>query len=161
MVWDLANLLSLIPAGLLVFVGFQAVFYHIEYFIVFVIAILLNASVELIKAHSKPYIHTYSWLQRPVGACDCNSLNMGGSVGTKPGFPSGHVTMTTFLLTCIFALSLQQRQRIALLPLYTILILAVAWARVEKRCHYVVQTIAGAVYGLVVAIILLLNIQPK
>jgi membrane-associated phospholipid phosphatase len=80
-------------------------------------------------------------LKRPAAACDCNLTNTGGRVGGTAGFPSGHMTSTTFLLTP-FWLKHQ-------LPTnwFIAIIVAVAWARWYKKCHNLPQIIGGIAYG--------------
>ena len=94
--------------------------------------------------------------KRPDGACDCNLFNTGGLVDMKSGFPSGHVATISFLMNyilncpCVTDASIDYKTII----LYNIPIVLVAYARVMKGCHNIIQVIAGYLLGLGVACLL-------
>jgi membrane-associated phospholipid phosphatase len=83
---------------------------------------------------------------RPSGACNCNSLNSGGIVDDKPGFPSGHMTTTSFFLNYLF---FSQKYRSPLIFLkYNFFNLFMGYSRFKKKCHNLPQIIAGYILGL-------------
>lgn len=96
---------------------------------------------------------TYGWyppiFKRPDGATNCNLFNTGGCVDHMSGFPSGHVaTMTVFMETLLLR---SNQNSITYYILYKLPILIVAYARVMKGCHNIIQVIAGYILGYVVA----------
>jgi membrane-associated phospholipid phosphatase len=89
-----------------------------------------------------------SWSRRPAGATDCDNFCVGGPVGGAPGFPSGHMTTATLLVTGLWFLS----QSPVVLWIGIPWIGAMAWARWVKRCHNLVQIVGGIVTGFAVAV---------
>ena len=84
-----------------------------------------------------------SWALRPAGARDCSTLNRGGLVEYRPGFPSGHTTVAAFL-SCVYLWNSNSwLLRFAGIGYVT----AVAWSRMKKRCHTPAQVVAGGMYG--------------
>ena len=145
----LANTLSFIPSmGFLYLLGNGIVAQKSKYLIHALLYLIVTHSTDLLKTLLKPYLKTWSWMKRPAAACDCNLANQGGVVGGAPGFPSGHMTSTTFLLTPFW---LQGR-----LPTtwFLAVIVAVAWARWYKSCHNVPQIMGGIAFGGVAAYLL-------
>tara|TARA_Y100000022_G_C13216263_1_gene360051 strand:- start:527 stop:1072 length:546 start_codon:yes stop_codon:yes gene_type:complete len=102
-------------------------------------------------------------LNRPIGACNTDLLSRNGpkSVNT-PGFPSGHMTMAS-VFSVYRLLRLYRKQGSIMLVfknntmealLYVAIIIAMAYARWYKRCHNIVQIIAGFILGSVFAFVL-------
>lgn len=87
------------------------------------------------------------WSRRPIGASDCDTFCISGPVGGAPGFPSGHMTTATLLVTGLWFLT----QSSVVLWIGVPWIVAMAWARWVKRCHSVVQIVGGMVTGFAVA----------
>ena len=81
---------------------------------------------------------SYAWGQRPVGAYGCGPFCDGGNSSGAPGFPSGHVAaVAAFVAAGGIGLDVG-------IPW----IAAMAWARVAKRCHSLLQVVAGGLFGL-------------
>lgn len=82
------------------------------------------------------------WCKRPQGARDCNAWNRGGPQ-RGAGFPSGHTaTAAAFWVGAVLlAPSWPMRVTAALA------IVAMAWSRLQKGCHTLLQTVGGGVLG--------------
>lgn len=105
---------------------------------------------------SIPYpksIHTYT--MRPKGACGCDYLSIKKVNENSPGFPSGHMSSTTFFCVYIASLLYKKNSGYFYYILLSILVIAMAWARIVKKCHNVEQVIGGVFYGILVAYITL------
>ena len=88
----------------------------------------------------------YSWLQRPVGASNCNTRMNDGNQTGRPGFPSGHCAVaSTFWVGVWFLTPYSYKQCVGIVGIVGIL--SMIWARQEKRCHSLLQTIAGTALG--------------
>lgn len=90
--------------------------------------------------------------KRPDGATDCSLFNTGGCMDTMPGFPSGHVASISVFIETLLLNS--KHNNVIYYILYRIPILMVAYARIMKRCHNIIQVIAGYILGYVVANVL-------
>ena len=109
--------------------------------------VLCVAIVEVIKGHA-------TWSKRPAEANNCSLTCGGGPVGGAPGFPSGHVGMTTaVLLAVVFCLVLYVgRVTWALSAAIAVAwIGAMCWSRLTLRCHDVRQVVAGVAFGVAAA----------
>jgi len=99
---------------------------------------------------------TYGWyppiFKRPDGATNCNLFNAGGCVDHLSGFPSGHVATISVFMEMLLLRS--SHNSLTHYILYKIPILIVAYARVMKGCHNIIQVIAGYILGYVVANVL-------
>lgn len=84
---------------------------------------------------------------RPLGACDCDILCRNGDQTRKPGFPSGHMTVTSVVIFTL--IGLYPSYVCTMVGLCTILVMG--WARYVKRCHNMMQILAGTFYGFFVA----------
>lgn len=105
-----------------------------------------NAAVVTIKEATRGA--TATWLKRPAGARGCDAFCVGGAAGGEPGFPSGH--MTTVVLVVVGAWLRLRRSWVLLIGVPWIV--AMAWARQAKRCHTLLQVLAGAGLGASAAI---------
>ena len=110
---------------------------------------LCAAIVEVIKGHA-------TWSRRPAGANNCSLTCGGGPVGGAPGFPSGHVGMTTaVLMSVVFCLAFDAGGRVTWTALSAAIavawIAAMCWSRLTLRCHDVRQVVAGAAFGVAAA----------
>jgi len=145
----LANTLSFIPSmGFLYLLGDGILAQKTKYLIHAVLYLIVTHSTNWIKILMKPHLKKWAWMKRPAAACDCNLTNQGGKVGGEPGFPSGHMTSTTFLLTPFWL-------RGSLPTTWFVgVIAAVAWARWYKSCHNVPQILGGITFGCVAAYLL-------
>lgn len=102
-------------------------------------------------------------LDRPHGACNTDILSRNGlKPRHTPGFPSGHVTLTTvfsiYRLLRLYHDSTDLYSFIHKYPLqivfYIGLIVLMGFARWYKRCHNIYQIIGGFIVGLIFAIVL-------
>jgi membrane-associated phospholipid phosphatase len=135
----LANLASLAPLAMQVLLA--ATYGHADNGAVFLGSVAMTMAVKLAKRVALPFLPAHAWLARPCAATDCSALNMGGPVGGNPGFPSGHVTVTAFMVLCLV-------QRGAVSPATAAAVIAsVAWARCAKRCHTLLQVGVGLLVG--------------
>ncbi len=139
-IYDLLSLISL--------------FCYIYYFYSMDIVLIVGAILCLLLHNIIKHV-TQGWyppiFKRPDGATDCNLFNSGGLVDEKSGFPSGHVTAISFLMNSLLFNTDLSYQNIIL---YNIPILLVAYARVMKGCHNIIQVIAGYILGISVSHIL-------
>lgn len=107
--------------------------------------LLADGSTKVIKQLTHPLGSVFL---RPDGATKCDILCATGNSSGAPGFPSGHVTAITFFFVYMW---LKYRStKLAILGL--VVILLVAAARIQKRCHNDVQVIAGAAWGAIFAV---------
>lgn len=108
--------------------------------------------------------------KRPDGAINCNLFNTGGVCDHESGFPSGHVTLISYFCFYIYFKYNQlfmsylysngydvdddtendkkySMKRCFLLFLCIIPVIMMGYARYMKKCHNLVQVVAGAVTG--------------
>lgn len=146
------DLLSLIPV-LIVYLFIPIYFYYqnqlLQGFYIIIAIIALTTFVEGIKKLTPK--NAFSWMMRPENACNCNLFNMGGAVGFKPGFPSGHTATATFLwvvLNKYFAKKYPQYQKEIYYGLL-IMVISTMFARYMKSCHNIQQIIGGFLIGFI------------
>jgi len=89
--------------------------------------------------------------KRPNGSTDCGLFNTGGLMDHQSGFPSGHVTVISFIMNSFL---LTKTLKIYNIILYNIPVLLVGYARVMSGCHNIIQVIAGYVLGITTASVL-------
>lgn len=84
---------------------------------------------------------------RPKEACNCSSFNDGGYVGLEPGFPSGHVALTTFFVNYIYF----KRYNGDFFALFFLnfIPLIIGISRYEKKCHNIYQIFAGYILAII------------
>lgn len=87
---------------------------------------------------------------RPKEACNCSSFNNGGYVGLEPGFPSGHVTLTTFFVNYMYFK--KYNGDLFALAFLNFIPLVIGISRYEKKCHNIYQTLAGYMLGIILLI---------
>jgi len=126
------------------------------YFIFTMDIVLIIGCMFCILLHNIFKEITYGWyppiFKRPNGATDCNLFNTGGLIDHKSGFPSGHVTSISFLM---YSLLLKIGDiDFKNIILYNIPIMLVAYARIMKGCHNLIQVVAGYLLGYSVAYML-------
>ena len=147
--WSIADgiSLSLLPVFLVILTA--TIYDPVSYWIVPVTILLTVLSVELMK----PLIPS----KRPEEASDCDLFCMNGPVGGQPGFPSGHMAMTTGIVTFFYHFFPNSYSLSAGL-LY---IVAMAYSRYTKHCHTPTQILAGTFYGFLCASSAILICQSK
>lgn len=146
---SLANLLSmsLVLIFLLPWVLFVAT-YDPKYALLGVAAPVVDLSTKVIKRIAG----TRGVFGRPKGAYDCDIFCTNGAQTGGYGFPSGHMATSTFVLISLYLITKSPFSTFTL-PISIIYIASVAWARYSKKCHNVVQIVAGVIYGAFVATI--------
>lgn len=88
--------------------------------------------------------------KRPDNAHDTNIFNKGGFVGNNPGFPSGHTLCVSYVMNyLIFANNNTFFEYDSIIK--QIIIVIVAYARVKKGAHRIIQVIAGYIFGFLLA----------
>ena len=108
--------------------------------------ILANIAVEL----AKPMFGSLGLFGRPAGAVACDSLCISGPVGGRPGFPSGHMTNVSMMVSALWFHTGSPLVLWIGLPWTA----AMAWARWKKQCHNWEQILAGVCTGSVLGYLL-------
>lgn len=94
--------------------------------------------------------------RRPVQGATCDLLSQRSYTDDAPGFPSGHMTVTTFFILALIRSEMRQkgisfqtyaRQYRWQLTVHILVWLAMALARTEKGCHTWVQVFGGTLLG--------------
>ena len=95
----------------------------------------------------------FEFTKRPQGACGCDYNSFKGDSSGNPGFPSGHMATTGFFVTHTLLVLLKKNNikikenRIIFIILNILLLLLMGWARHYKKCHSLIQIIAGTILG--------------
>ena len=85
----------------------------------------------------------YHITRRPIGATNCDYLSKIPSKTNAPGLPSGHMTVTTMFSI----VRILENKSIVSIILHSCIVILMAMARYYKKCHNVVQIIAGTILG--------------
>lgn len=141
------DLISLSLVGLMFYPVMQYIAtLEIIYFYILVGEILCQIAIKITRH--------FPWdgpiVRRPPAAEKCDVFCRDGNVGHKLGMPSGHMTLTTYIVTCFYLLN----PSIAKLWFGIIMIIAMGISRYYKACHNLPQIIAGFLFGGFVAWIL-------
>lgn len=88
------------------------------------------------------------WFQRPKGATKCDIMCVKGSAEGMPGFPSGHMAVTTFFFAMLYVHT-GQNTNVAICGLISVFLMGCA--RYIKLCHSLFQIIAGIIVGIAMA----------
>lgn len=115
----------------------------------FILCIFFQYVIKFITTGWYPPI-----FKRPDGAINCNLFNTGGLVEDKSGFPSGHVAVVAFLMEFLLLQNKNKNKGLYNFIYYNIPTFLVAFARVQKGCHNVIQVIAGYILGYGIANVL-------
>ena len=110
--------------------------------------VLADYATKLVKDLTRD--SEWDVLKRPRGATDCDIFCRAGEAEGDPGMPSGHMTMTVFILTFIYLIE-DIRHRGAYLAVAALVVVLMALARHQKRCHNLAQILAGSAWGLLSA----------
>jgi len=111
------------------------------------IAIFIHDIIKKLSIGSK-----LEFLKRPQGANNCDICSKNGDQSGKPGFPSGHVTSVVSFFTSIYLLFPEYRTGSLWVGIiYTLLM---AWSRINKKCHTLLQTVAGTILGFSVSVVI-------
>tara|TARA_B100001093_G_C26494525_1_gene870521 strand:+ start:244 stop:753 length:510 start_codon:yes stop_codon:yes gene_type:complete len=140
-IWDFISALVLLCNYILIYESFEG---HIELPLGTLITLSLEKLGKVITGNWYPSI-----FKRPDCARDCSIFNDGGFVGDKPGFPSGHVAMTSyFAYVILFKYFEVTKTNIAIATIAPIIM---GFARYYKYCHNIYQIVAGWLLGIGVA----------
>ena len=134
-----------------------------------IVADLLTVLIKRISTYAPSFLNFL--ISRPKGASNTDILSRNGlKPPNSPGFPSGHMTMTTVF--AVYRLIRLYRKNInteldifinitnllktQLIPIvfYLGIIALMAAARLYKKCHTISQVIGGFLLGVIFAIIL-------
>lgn len=96
----------------------------------------------------KYYTKNINIFKRPLGANNCDIFNSNGNVENKPGFPSGHVAVTSFFMNYLF---FKYNSCFSFYFLYCFPIYIMAISRYYKKCHNIEQIIGGYLLGLIIS----------
>ena len=111
------------------------------------VAIFIHDIIKKLSIGSK-----LEFLKRPLGANNCDICSKNGDQSGKPGFPSGHLTSTVSFFTSVYLLFPEfQKGSLLVGIIYTLLM---AWSRINKKCHTLLQTVAGTVLGFSVSVLI-------
>ena len=120
---------------------------NIKWLYVILSVLIVERLHSIIKEHSKAY--DYEFLKRPIGAANCDLFSRNGLVEGQPGFPSGHVGGTVAFFMTVYLLFPEYRKYSHLGIAWTLLMM---WSRINKKCHTLLQTIAGFGLGVIVPV---------
>lgn len=113
--------------------------HEMPYLIITIGVILCSIFIKLTRM-CHPY---HPVMVRPDGARNCGILNGGGSYAGKIGFPSGHMLVVTYVLTCLVLLHPTPLK----IGLSVAVIGLVGIARYYKQCHNIPQIVCGVLIG--------------
>ena len=85
---------------------------------------------------------------RPQGARGCDAWCRAGPSAGQPGMPSTHTAFAAFFAAFYGPMVPWWGQM-----MFALYVIAVAWSRLTKRCHTMGQVVAGALLGVVVALL--------
>jgi len=145
---DIYDFISLFLVVLYVYSFLELIINNNSY--LFIGLVISSITHRLIKQITKKW--NANIFKRPDDARDTNLFNSGGFSGNNPGFPSGHTLATTYVMFYLIFISNKGIFEIDNL-LKIIIVLLVAYARVMKRAHRVIQVIAGFLLGVIIAYI--------
>lgn len=136
--WDLISILVIIAP-------YTAIYELLDGKVALTIGMIITMTIE---KNTKRLTQTWypSIFKRPDDAKDCSILNDGGPAGTRGGFPSGHMAITSFFSNTLYFR--QEKRDNKTFLLYSIPSILMAIARYMKSCHNMAQIIAGYLLGL-------------
>jgi membrane-associated phospholipid phosphatase len=109
----------------------------------------VTISIQFIKKINWPEsFHKYT--MRPNAACDCDYFSMRGPAKENtPGFPSGHMGTTSFFCinNILDLLNGSNPYKYLIIGFNILFLVVMGWSRMYKKCHNLIQVIAGTIYG--------------
>ena len=121
---------------------FELLFGNLE----FILGIFTTLFIEhYIKDFTQDYIY-FEILKRPDGAFNCCLFNDGGLVDHKSGFPSGHMSVTSFF-SHLYYFKYSNNYNWKNYFIYNFINLFMAYARYSKKCHNFFQIFGGYLLG--------------
>lgn len=141
-----ASFLFVFIAPLLLFWSTQ----NIHYLALWISIFLFGGCIETIKM----LLGTEGKFARPKEASQCDLLCISEDDEGKPGYPSGHVAISTFFVGCtlgilLFQHTISRSGYIIGILFGCIWIYAIARSRIYKKCHTEEQVVAGFIAGLI------------
>lgn len=157
-----ANFISFLPLALLIFIIInltnqiykkQNNEFTNKLLISFILSLLLS---EIFK---KILFKKFTGTERPTSARGCDFFSIGPDVSGKPGFPSGHMSVTSaacvmFILFLINSNKFNKLTKVFLIILNLLFIVIMGWARHVKKCHNILQIIGGIILGTTISSLL-------
>ena len=149
-VTSIYDFISFIPVLLYVY-AIIVLFTNYNYFLITgcLIGHLMQKIIKMMTKDIYPEI-----FKRPDEARDVNAVNTGGYAGNKSGFPSGHTLATSFVMYYLIFENnngLFEYENV----MKQIIIFLVAYSRVKKKAHKVIQVVAGYIIGLFLAYLII------
>lgn len=124
---------------------------NLQYLALFIAVFLFGGMIEFIKV----LLGSEGKYGRPSDACGCDLLCVSVDDGDKPGYPSGHVAISTFFIgTLSVLLMIQGSPYVG----YGVFLLGLVWiyrigqSRLQKQCHTLEQVVAGFLAGTIGAV---------
>ena len=149
-VTSIYDFISFIPVLLYVY-AIIVLFTNYNYFLITgcLIGHLIQKIIKMMTKDIYPEI-----FKRPDEARDVNAVNTGGYAGNRSGFPSGHTLATSFVM---YYLIFENNNGLFEYEngMKQIVILLVAYSRVKKKAHKVIQVVAGYIIGLFLAYLII------
>jgi membrane-associated phospholipid phosphatase len=118
---------------------------NIKYFFGLVSSSYVAQALKYLTPYPK---WSYKYTMRPEGARDCDYLSCGGlSKPNSPGMPSGHMTTTGYFVVYNILYIIKHNYNKSLIFANIILLIIMGWARINKKCHNLIQVICGSILG--------------
>ena len=146
--------ISVVPLFYFFYLGYNFII-HMNFSDLFLIvwlglSLFLSESIKLLN-----YPKSLNWLiKRPNGSFNTDILSRDG-ISTSPGFPSSHMTTTSFF--CVYIILRHyyyKNKNIVKISLFNILlILLMGLARYYKKAHNIYQILAGILLGSILSIV--------
>lgn len=157
------DLVSVFPIATRLSLLYISIIYRNPDAIAMFLSIMFGTGIEKIFK-SLPYPKAFrSYTKRPYLARNCNSFsNDGRKPSRAPGFPSGHMTSTTMFAMWNMLLAYEEernnigeliRNRPLNVTINVLIIIAMAYARLSKKCHTPFQVTVGFLLGLTLSIV--------
>ena len=127
------NFISLIPILIIIYTILKKKYELLIYLILITITQLF---IKYLTRNNKK-------LLRPKGACDCGIINKGGDASSEPGFPSGHVALTSFFVNYMYFKSFNNYGTDIDLFFINLIPIFVGLSRYKKKCHNSFQIFSG------------------
>lgn len=142
---------SAIPIAIYIALLYQCILSeNINYFLLFFEMLYVDRIiVPFIKNQDYPNYVRYI-TDRPQNAQRCDYLSRETTMRSRAGFPSGHMTVTAMFAVyqiCDKFIKNNQLHYDIHLFIHMMLIVTMGFARYYKKCHNIIQIIAGTILG--------------
>lgn len=161
----IANFISFLPVPFFITISIFLLSKIIQYkndsllnilLISFIIALFWS---EILK---KVLYKKFKGTERPKGAIGTDFLSRGADKSGEPGFPSGHMSITSavcftfilFLVKSDYFENIRPIKRLLFVFLNIFTILIMGWSRHIKKCHNLFQICGGTILGTTIASLL-------